>query len=57
MVFAPEATKVLANWLGAIMFVSAAGIAGYKRVWFKSEIPKIELEMNPDIGKNSNGKR
>jgi hypothetical protein len=38
VLFAPAGREVVSYWIGATLLVSAAGAAGYKRVWGKSKL-------------------
>lgn len=37
MIIAPPGREVLSYWLGAALFIVAAGCVGYKRVWAKTK--------------------
>lgn len=37
ILFAPEGRETMSYWLGAALVIFAAGAAGYKRVWGKTE--------------------
>jgi hypothetical protein len=45
IIFAPESRQTISHWIGAAMFVVAAGVAGYKRVWGKSKILTISADQ------------
>jgi hypothetical protein len=36
LAYAPAANRVLANFIGIALVISAGGAAGYKRLWFRS---------------------
>jgi hypothetical protein len=38
ILFAPAGREVVSYWIGAALLVSAAGAAGYKRVWGRSKV-------------------
>ncbi|WP_448548879.1 hypothetical protein [Thalassotalea fusca] len=47
-IFAPEGREQVSTWIGAALVVTAAGAAGYKRVWGKSKI----ISFGADNGAN-----
>jgi len=50
LIFAPEGKQLLANWVGAVLFVGAAGAAGYRKIWMKTRI----AGQTTDLGADSN---
>jgi hypothetical protein len=46
LIFAPEGKQILANWVGAALFIAAGGAAGYKRLWFKSKNNTLEARRD-----------
>ena len=49
-VFAPEGREQVSNWIGAAFLVTAAGAAGYKRIWGRTK----NMSFGADHGKDSN---
>jgi hypothetical protein len=49
VVFAPAGREYVASWIGAALLVSAAGAAGYKRIWGKSK----NIYVGADQGKGA----
>ncbi|ENU5815648.1 hypothetical protein ACE34P_003248 [Vibrio fluvialis] len=48
-IFAPEGREQVSTWIGVALVITAAGAAGYKRVWGKSKI----ISFGADNGRNN----
>ncbi len=46
VLFAPAGREVVSYWIGATLFVFAAGAAGYKRVWGKSKVVSVGADQD-----------
>jgi hypothetical protein len=51
VVFAPAGRENVSSWVGAALLASAAGAAGYKRIWGRSK----NMSLGADQGQGRNG--
>jgi hypothetical protein len=52
-VFAPTGREVISMWIGAALLVTAAGAAGYKRVWGRSKHMSFGADQKNGDGEDS----